>query len=92
MDINTPDDFIDIPVIDIDVEFGGAVPPGRWTVKDEPATKFKNQQLAISFLFRPDNGPAQEVRLERRFIAWSGITRRIDRVPVKKVGGAQTAP
>lgn len=80
MDINTPDEFIEKPVIDIDVTFGLAQPM-RWTINDTPDAQFKNAPQGIQFFIVETQ---ELVRIERAQIAWSAIRRRIDRIPVKK--------
>jgi len=80
MDVTSPDEFIDKPVIDIDVTFCNA-PAMGWTINDTPEAQFKSGACAITFTI-VETG--QEVSIERNAIAWSSITRRIDRIPVPK--------
>ena len=89
MEINSPDDFREQPVIDIEVEFVS----GRnaaWTINDEPDTwpgPVQENAAEIRFDFL-----TAEVVVERRNVEWFSIRHRIDRIPIKKEGALSTAP
>lgn len=87
MEINSPDDFREQPVIDIEVEFiGGA--QNAWTINDEPDNQPSNED-GNSILFTFLNAA---VIIERRNVLWWSLRRRIDRIPLKKEGALSTAP
>lgn len=90
MEIQDVESFIEKPVIDITVEFIGA--PGMvWTIDDVPESEFRNGRDRIHFRVTSINGKAAdiEVNIERRNLAWSSISKRIDRIPVKREGPAR---
>lgn len=86
MEINSPDDFREQPVIDIEVEFVGGA-QNAWTINDEPDNPVNEREREIYFRFLKTL-----VTVERRNILWWGLTRRIDRIPLKKEGALSTAP
>ena len=88
MEVTSPDEFIEKPVIDINVEFMGA-PFMQWTINDTPDAQFHNGEKRIRFHIVELN---QDVAIERCNIAWASIGRRIDKIPVKKAKPSGEAP
>lgn len=81
MEIVTPQEFIEKPVIDIDVEFIGA-PGMRWTINDVLETKFVNDSLDGMTFCIAETG--HTVHIPTQNVAWYSVRYRIDRIPVKK--------
>ncbi len=83
MDIQNVDEFIEKPVISVNVELIGA--PGiGWVIDDVPESQFVNGASAISFVWGYDKPRPEHIRVERRNVAWSSISHYIDRIPVKR--------
>lgn len=81
MEIETPQEFIERQVIDIDVEFIGA-PPAHWTINertDGPSYVLGMDNITFDI---PETG--QKIAINRRNIAWTSIMKRVDRIPVPK--------
>ena len=83
MEIKSDPDFIEKPVIDIQVEFAGgdADRDMAWTINDEPASSFSLDDSAVSF--RPD--PNTLVVIQAANTNWLLIRHRIDRIPTPVV-------
>lgn len=84
MDINSPEDFREQPVIDIEVEFVGGA-QNAWTINDEPDNPVIQSPRTLAFRFL-----TTEVRIQRRNVLWWGYRERIDRIPLKKEGAPTT--
>lgn len=85
MEIQTPEDFREQPVIDIEVEYIGGSQNG-WTINDEPDNQPFITEKTIRFRFLD-----REIIIERRnVLSWSW-GHRIDRIPVKQNGAPTQA-
>lgn len=80
MEINSPEDFREQPVIDIDVEFVNGS-RNTWTINDEPDNQPTCIDGTLSFRFLN-----AQVSVIARNMLWGSIASRIDRIPLKKEG------